>query len=135
MSEPQEFYPGSRRKIDAPKQQPKESPCTWDSKPFTKWINRKPVEMFAIGAVCSALGRPAVTIRLWIRQGHLPQAPFKLPDNNGVKGRRMYSRKHVELLLDIATKHGIVDMPRVDWTKHQSLADEVREAWSTITFE
>lgn len=133
MADPLEYYPGSRRKIEVPLPKKQEvSAAQWDAMPFKKWIGTKQVELFTIKALCLGLGRPAVTVRLWIRQGHLPQAPFKLPDKNGIRGRRMYSREHVAALLEVAYRHGIVDIPRVDWTQHQGLADEIRKAWDDI---
>lgn len=93
-------------------------------------INGETVELFAIGAVCAALGRPAVTIRLWIRQGHLPQATFRMPERNGVKGRRLYTRAQVEAIIQVAEAHGIRDASRVDWNNHTTVASEIRELWN-----
>jgi hypothetical protein len=85
---------------------------------------------FPIGAVCAALGRPPVTIRLWSRQGHLPQAPQRLPTVNGVAGRRLYTRAQVEALIVVAERHGLFVRRRINWTEHPTFAAEVREAWA-----
>lgn len=129
------FYPGSKVPLPTePIEQPKpEKPeVAWDSRPYVKKVRGKEVEFFALGAVCTALGKSAVTIRNWIRQGHLPQASFRLPEKNGIKGRRLYTRAQIEALVRVAEAHKIVGSVRVDWSKHQSFASEVREAWAAL---
>lgn len=129
-------YPGSKKALPVvgeTKPEPKQEKQEWDARPLKKWINGKEVELFAIGALCKALGRPPVTLRLWIRQGHLPREPFRLPTRNGIKGRRLYARQHIEAIIRVATEHGIIDSPRVDWSKHPTFADDIRTAWATIT--
>lgn len=136
---PRGFFPGSRVPLPTPvsekstkrKTSSGRPTTTWDARPTKKNIRGVDVEFFAIGAVCAALGRPAVTIRLWIRQGHLPQATFRMPDKNGIKGRRLYTREQVEAIIAVAEAHGIRTAERVDWSKHTTFADDVRKAWST----
>lgn len=140
MSEP-DFrgnYPGSKRVLPAlglAETPPAErrSDESWDARPTKKWIKGKEVELFAIGALCKALGRPPVTVRLWIRQGHLPREPARMPTRNGIRGRRLYSREHIEAILTVFRDHGLLDAKRVDWSKHSTVAQEINEAWSRIT--
>jgi hypothetical protein len=78
-----EFYPGSRHKrrpVEAkPKPERRALAGAWDDRPYRKVIGGVEREFFAIGALGKALDRPLVTLRLWIRQGHLPQATYRLP--------------------------------------------------------
>lgn len=131
------YFPGSRTplptQVESKKKQPaKREVVAWDARPTKKAVNGQMVDFFSIGAVCAAFGRPAVTIRLWIRQGHLPPATFRMPDRNGVKGRRLYTREQVEALIEVADAHGIREAGRVDWSKHGGFADDVRRAWADL---
>lgn len=134
---PRGYFPGSRTPLPTEtsvKDKPakKRELVDWDARPTKKLVNGEYVDFFSIGAVCAALGRPAVTIRLWIRQGHMPQAAFRMPDRNGIKGRRLYTREQVEAIIKVAEAHGIRDAERVDWNKHTTFAADVREAWSHL---
>lgn len=133
---PRGYFPGSRTPLptEAVTEQParKRELATWDSRPNRKFVGGTHVDFFAIGAVCAALGRPAVTIRLWIRQGHLPASPFRMPDRNGVRGRRLYTREQIEALIVVAEAHGIRDAERVDWSRHTTFADDIRAAWDNL---
>lgn len=134
---PRGYFPGSRTplptEVESKKKQPaKRETGVWDARPTRKIVNGMPVDFFPIGAVCAAFGRPAVTIRLWIRQGHLPPATFRMPDRNGVKGRRLYTREQIEALIRVADEHGIREAGRVDWTKHTTFAEDVRNAWNNL---
>lgn len=142
-----ERYPGSR-KTRRPTElvPPPPEPVVWDTRGYSKMIGGKPVELFAIGALAAALDRPLVTIRLWIRNGHLPQAIYRLPtrkvpvygaDGSALsyreqKGRRLYTRGQIEAVLRIAQDHGILHTPRVEWSEHKSFAVEVADAWQQL---
>lgn len=138
MSEDEEFrgyYPGSKQPLPAGPTTPKKRPPVvtgWDERPVIKPVRGKEVELFTIGAVCQALGRPHVTIRHWTRKGYIPLAPFRMPERNGIEGRRLYAREHIESLVRCAQKHGLLDAPRIDWSKHTDFTAEVREAWKQI---
>jgi hypothetical protein len=132
---PRGYYPGSRVPLPSGKETKptKEvTPQTWDSRPVWKVISSVKTEFFTIGAVCAALGRPPVTIRLWVKHGHIPDATFRLPDKSGIRGRRLYTRKQVEAIIQTAEDHGILGSTRVNWTQHQTFAADVRKAWALI---
>lgn len=130
------FFPGSSVPLPGDTQEIEEPDnVSWDTRPVVKLVKGKEVEFYTIGALCSALGRPAVTIRLWIRQGHLPAATFRMPDRNGIKGRRLYTREQVEAIISVARSHRILDSPRIEWSKHKTFAEEIREIWSTLTVQ
>lgn len=143
MSEeaPRGYFPGSRTPLpfdNAPAATPAPAETSWDARSTKKVINGTEVEFFSIGAVCAALGRPAVTIRLWIRQGHLPAATYRMPtrtSENGavITGRRLYTRHQVESIVRVAEQHGILGTDRVDWSRHTGFAQDVRNAWATST--
>jgi hypothetical protein len=129
---PRGYFPGSRQPLPEGKQiapTPEKVPQTWDANPHIKIVGGEKVEFFVIGALCAALGRPPVTIRSWVKQGHIPDARFRMPDKNGIRGRRLYTRTQIEALIKTAEVHGILGSNRVDWTQHRTFADDVREAW------
>jgi hypothetical protein len=135
-----QFYPGSKRKRKAhePKKQEVEPGQGWDSRPYVKTLpNGKDVEMFTIGALAEALGRPVITIRTWIKEGHIPASPYRLPAKQNVRGetqmgRRLYSRSMVEKLIELFEKSGLLYIKRIEWTEHRKLSNEIAEAWEII---
>lgn len=129
------YYPGSKKPlpIQRGKKKTTQKSEPWDAHPVKKLVKKQTVEFFTIGAVCAAFGRPAVTIRLWIRKGYIPKAPYKMQDKNGVIGRRLYRREHIEALIRVAQYHGILDIPRVDWVKYPTFADDVRREWKSLS--
>ena len=130
------FYPGSKRKRrEKPEIQKVE--VLWDSKPVIKKLNGADVEMFTLGALASALGRPIITLRAWMNEGYLPTSPYRLPstvDKNGkeVQGRRLYTRPMIEVTVDIFTKAGLLTAKRIDWATYRHLVNEIAEAWDKI---
>lgn len=129
------FFPGSKTPLPGEPTKEKTAPekAAWDARPVVKVVKGQEVQFFTIGALCAALGRPPVTVRLWIRKGRLPAASYRMPDRNGIKGRRLYTRAQIEAIIEVATRHGIIDNPRVDWSKHSTFADDIRTIWSTLT--
>ena len=100
FSDLEEFYPGSKRKRKplVKKEPDVKLDKTWDAKPYNKTLpNGKDIEMFTIGALSAAVGRPVITIRTWIKEGYIPASPYRLPDTvdkygKSRPGRRMWSR-------------------------------------------
>lgn len=134
-----EYYPGSKRKRTAPKVQVvQEVSSDWDARPYIKTMpNGQDVEMFTIGALADALGRPIITLRAWMKEGHLPMSPYRLPskvDKHGVmrQGRRLYTRPMIEAAIEVFRSNGLLGINRVDWVVHQHVPQELAEAWSNI---
>jgi hypothetical protein len=131
-----EYYPGSKRKRRqsiAPEPVIRQTDG-WDATSYKKVLNGEEVEMFTIGALAAALGRPIITIRQWIREGHIPQSPYRLPtkkDKHGVehKGRRLYTRSMIETAIDVFTRNGLMTVKRIEWGEHQTVHSELDEAW------
>lgn len=130
------YYPGSKRKRRNPEEvkAPKES--TWDAHPRpTTMPNGKELDLFTIGALAEALGRPVITLKLWMKEGHLPTSPYRLPtkvDKNGKErqGRRLYSRSMIESAVAVFTKFNVLHVKRIDWDKYRKVTDEIAEAWN-----
>ena len=134
------YYPGSKRKRKEPdiKIVEVQPDASWDSKPYIKPLpNGKDIEMFTIGALASALGRPVITIRTWIKEGYLPASPYRLPakkNSKGVdqQGRRLYSRAMVESAVELFNSAGLLYIKRIEWSLHRQLSNEIAEAWGNI---
>lgn len=128
------YYPNSKRKRREEKViEVKSTP--WDSHPRpTVLPNGKEIDLFTIGALAEALGRPVITLKLWMDEGHLPTSPYRLPtktDKNGKEraGRRLYSRSMIESAIEIFTKFGVLHVKRIDWSKYQKVTEKIAEAW------
>jgi hypothetical protein len=128
------YYPGSKRKRRKDKVvEPKST--TWDSHPRNTTLpNGKEIDLFTIGALAEALGRPVITLKLWMSEGHLPTSPYRLPtktDKNGNErqGRRLYSKSMIESAINVFTKFGVLHVKRIDWVKYSRITDEISEAW------
>jgi len=137
------FYPGSKRKRrdSAPKTAEHVQMQNWDAKPQVKTLpNGRDVELFTVGSLAQALGRPFVSVRVWNDNGYLPKAPYRLPTKKNKhgeehKGRRLYSRAMIEVAVDIFSKNGLLDVKRIEWSLHQNVSIEIAEAWDKILNE
>jgi hypothetical protein len=135
-----DYYPGSKRKrrpLDPNVKPTKKEDSSWDASPQVKKLpNGKTVELYSVGSLCQALGRPVVTVRLWERKGYIPRAPYRLKSMmvDGVKkpGWRMYSKAMIETTIKSFQDRGLIGAPRVDWNRHPTLAIELAESWKTI---
>lgn len=106
-------YPGSkqlRRAVATPAAPERPDTEAWDAKPVIKTVRGQQVELFTVGQLGMALGRAAVTMRLWERNGVLPGARMRLPNKNGIGtyGRRYYTRPQVEGIARIASEEGLL---------------------------
>lgn len=135
-----EYYPGSKRKrktvaVAKPKVVEEK---TWDARPFVKTLpNGTDVELFTLGALAQALGRPIITARTWESLGYIPSAPYRLPDTvdkNGDtrKGRKLYSRAMVEASVELFDKHGLLGLDRIEWSTHLQVPQELATMWEAI---
>lgn len=137
-----EYYPGSKRKRkEAPVKPEVPDTAGWDSRPYIKTMpNGQDVEMFTIGALADALGRPIITLRAWMKAGYLPLSPYRLPskvDKHGElrQGRRLYTRRMIEAAVEIFQSNGLLGTNRVEWSLHQRVPLDIAEAWSNIRAE
>jgi len=134
------YYPGSKRKrkpvvVKALEVEPNSA---WDVKPQKRTLpNGSDLELFTIGALAAALGRPLITIRAWIKEGYLPAAPYRLPSSKDVngkdhQGRRLYSRAMVEKTVELFHSAGLLHTKRIEWSLHRQLSNEIAEAWNNL---
>ena len=133
-----DFYPGSKRKRkEAPKKEEVTS-IAWDLNPTKRTLpNGKDVEMFTIGALANALNRPIITLRKWIKEGHLPSSPYRLPTTKNRyggdhQGKRLYSRAMVEAAIELFAHAGVLTTKRIDWSKHKGLSNDLLSTWNKI---
>lgn len=134
------YYPGSKKKRRETKPKTKrvnKDGSDWTaSAVFRKLPSGELHEFYQVGALAQALGRPLVTVRYWIKEGYLPQAPYRLSDKetkNGEKmrGRRLYSRAQIEKAVELFGKAGVLDKTRIQWP-NQQLTNAIAEAWDSI---
>lgn len=134
------YYPGSKRKrretTPKNKRAIKDGSDWTTTAVFRKLPSGELHEFYQVGALAQALGRPLVTIRYWIKEGYLPQAPYRLADKetkNGEKmrGRRLYSRAQIEKAVELFGKAGVMDKTRIQWP-NQQLTNAIAEAWESI---
>lgn len=135
-----EFYPGSKKKRRPKSGEQKKvnnEKELWQEKPQIKKLpNGKVVELYSVGALSVALGRPLVTLRLWERKGYIPRAPYRLRSVGvGEKkrpGNRMYSRAIIESTIKSFQSRGLLEAPRIDWNRFPDLSIELLENWTEI---
>jgi hypothetical protein len=126
---PEKDYPGKR----APKNRAPAKPVVvrsqeprWDDHPRVFTIKGVESEFFQIGALAMALNRKPVTVRDWEAEGIIPKANFRTPTPRGtnvpgkaVKGRRLYSRKQIEFLIE-AVRRFEIDGNKPRWTEFKA---------------
>jgi hypothetical protein len=134
------YYPGSKRKRREPAvSAPKET--SWEADSFEKTLpNGRQIQMYTLGSLAKALGRPTKTVRYWVENGILPTSPYRLPSKQGANGqvyagRRLYSKAMVEATVELFAKAGLLGTVRIEWSLHRSLVDKIAEAWENIRAE
>lgn len=110
----------------------------WDEKPLRMMLRGQLVDLFTVGHLSVALGRQPVTVRSWEAKGWLPQTMYRAPNPRGQqvpgkasKGRRLYTREQIEIVIRAAHKFGVLtDQGRnADW---KSFTRTVLAGWKTI---
>jgi hypothetical protein len=120
-----QYYPGSKRKRKLVKEEKPKVIVekTWDARPFVKTLpSGIDVEMFTLGALAQALGRPIVTVRTWGMLGYLPNAPYRLPDVVDKNGDTRRGRK-------------LLGLDRIEWSEYQQVPQELAEMWEHIKMQ
>ena len=109
----------------------------WDENPIIKLVKGVETELFTISALAQALEKQVVTIRLWEKKGYLPGAPYRLRSKslNGkkVNGNRVYTRPLIEIAIEEFSRRGLLGSARVEWSKNQSLTDDIVRRWKQQT--
>lgn len=141
FSDLDEFYPGSKRKRKEPVKQEAPVVTNWEDDFFLKYLpNGQQVKMYTLGSVAKALNRSVQSLRYWIDEGHIPAPPYRLPSVKGKNGkeyagRKLYSKRMVEALVEIFKSAGLLGVARVDWVLHRNLSDKITESWDKIRAE
>ena len=130
-------YPGKRPLRHTTAAHAVQPEIVWDAKPLHKMLHGQLTEFFSIGHLATALGRTPVTIRSWEDKGWLPLSRYRAPNPKGeqvpgkaTKGKRLYTREQIEVVIAAANKHGVMtNMGRdADWKK---FAHAVLAGWKT----
>jgi hypothetical protein len=109
-------YPGRRKPVNRDK---KSKPDTdiqiWDAHPTFYEINGVAQEFFLIRHVAKALGYSVAALRVWEKEGLMPRPGHRSPRTKGkpqaygsFKGRRLWTRQQVEVILRLAKKHKVI---------------------------
>lgn len=105
------------------------------AKPRIMRTNGVDTPFFSVGELAKALGRKAITIRMWENQGWIPKATYRTPAPAGPqlpgkpsKGRRLYSVAQLEFLLDAAATYRIDDPVSNDWNGFRA---HIKQNWPT----
>jgi hypothetical protein len=130
-------YPGKKppKNRGDVKQDKKEDPFEFLHATYYQ-MNGEKVAFYTVGEVAKALGRKTDTIRQWENRGFIPTPKFRTapPEGNQIpgkpaKGRRLYSRSQVELLL-YAVQHFGIDNPRGKNTDWVGFKKYIKDNWT-----
>lgn len=133
-----DFYPGSAKKRKAVEKPSIEFiPEPWQDNFVLKTVSGVEVPMYTVGTFAEALGVSVPTIRNWTAKGYIPQAPYRLPSNmvvNGkkVEGRRLYTKELIQATVEILGKYGILGKSRVIWDDHPQVTLDLIQEWTKI---
>lgn len=78
--------------------------------PYTSPITGRKTTLYNIGVVAEAIGRTSQTIRKWEVGGVIPPTPFKQ------KGKRLYSKEHIDAIVKCAESSRIMQGSQVSQT-------------------
>ena len=78
--------------------------------PYTSPITGRTTTLYNIGVVAEAIGRTSQTIRKWEVGGVIPPTPFKQ------KGKRLYSKEHIDVIVKCAESSRIMQGSQVSQT-------------------
>lgn len=133
-------FPGGRapRRVMPETAKPTIAP-DWDANPTIKIHKGEEREFFTVGDLANALGKKPVTIRSWEDKGYLPRSRYRGPTPKGegipgktVKGRRLYTRQQIEIVITAALEAGVAGpnaLYRPDWRK---FTKTVVDGWKSI---
>lgn len=79
--------------------------------------------LYNIGVVADAIGRTSQTIRKWEVGGVIPPTPFKQ------KGKRLYSKEHIDVIVKCAESSHILQGSKVS---HTAFSDKLYREFQKI---
>lgn len=77
---------------------------------YTSPVTGRKTTLYNIGVVAEAIGRTSQTIRKWEVGGVIPPTPFKQ------KGKRLYSKEHIDVIVKCAESSHIIQGSKVSQT-------------------
>lgn len=111
----------------------------WDKDPVVKMLRGVRTEFFEIGHLARALGRSTVTIRSWEDKGWLPHATYRTQQPKGTqvpgkktKGRRLYTRAQIDIIITAAVAHGVMDNGGKN-AKWSAFRRDVLDGWTQLS--
>lgn len=131
-------YPGKRlpKNRDFPKKDVDADPFAFLRATYYT-VRGEKTAFYTVGELAKALGRQPGTIRTWESRGIIPLPSFRTAPPAGeqipgkpVKGRRLYSKKQVELLL-YAVEYFDLDNPRGEHADWVGFKKYIKENWLT----
>ena len=133
-----ENYPGKRPPKNRIKRKPKKLDDPFFGVKSSHYVIKgERVEVFTIGQLAKVLGKKTVTVRSWEKKGIIPKPIYRTaPPDRGqlpgveAKGRRIYTRKQVDLIVfAVSTIIGDTD-PRVVTTENwNKLKQYITDNW------
>lgn len=111
----EEYYPGSKRKIDRTDSGDKKPDLdAWDANPRIYKVNGQDTEFFTVGHLATAMNRKPLTIRQWERKGIIPKSTYQRAGRDGSQHgrRRLYTRPQIEGMIKIAGEEGLLTNDR-----------------------
>ena len=91
-------------------------------------LNGKPITVYPISVLASALGKSTLTVRRWERLGYIPDTFFI-----NKRGHRMYSQEQIDIIVGSAKEAGVKQGNPIDKTNFAYLCcsrmEELREKY------
>ncbi|MFD9947225.1 MerR family transcriptional regulator [Nonomuraea sp. NPDC059023] len=116
---------GSETPIPASWQRPAELDDPLEGKkPRVYKVRGIDTDFFTVGQLADVLGRKAVTIRKWEREGILPHPQYRFTGKDTRGSRRLYTRAQVLEIRQIAQDEGILE-PHSRPIKHTRFTERV----------
>lgn len=111
-------YPGRRKPVGRTKAKADVDTPVWSEHPTEYAINGVVQKFYEIGDLAKAIGYSVQSIRAWETAGIFPLAPYRSPRTKApvaagtsTKGRRLWTRGHIEAILRVAKKQKVILSP------------------------
>lgn len=133
-----EDYPGKKPPRNRTVRKPKRIDDPFAGiKPATYILRGERVDVYTVGQLAKVIGRKAVTIRAWESRGIIPPTTYRtqLPvgiqaPGKSLKGRRLYTKKQVDLILfAVDTYLGDSNPSVVPATAWNKLKQHIKDNW------
>jgi hypothetical protein len=89
--------------------------------------------------LAAALGRTPRTIRQWIRDGTIPDAPTRTSGSEHEAGlgttttaKRLWPAEEINVMVEIAREEGVIDKPHAAWNQESNFRQRVWDAVAAL---